>query len=71
MFICNVEIKNSSFQHLQADGAFEVMNRVDENYLLSFCDHQQNDWDVYYPSQDLRTIPVCRKILEFFLLRQT
>lgn len=45
MDLCGVKIRISTSHHPQTDGASEIMNRMVENYLRCYCDHQQDEWD--------------------------
>lgn len=45
MKLCNVQLKLSTTRHPQTDGSSEVMNRLVENYLRSYCSYPQDDWE--------------------------
>lgn len=45
MDLCDIQTKMSTSHHPQTDGSSEITNRMIENYLRCFCDHNQQDWD--------------------------
>lgn len=45
MRLCAVHLKMSTSHHPQTDGCSEITNRVVENFLRWFCNHNQTNWD--------------------------
>lgn len=45
MRLCDVQLKMASSHHPQTDGSSEITNRMIENYLRCFCNHNQDNWD--------------------------
>lgn len=46
MELSGLQLKMSSSNHPQTDGASEIMNRMVKNYLCCYCSYHQDDWDM-------------------------
>lgn len=45
MKLCEIKLKMSTSHHPQTDGCSEITNRMIENFLRCYCDHNQDSWD--------------------------
>lgn len=45
MRLCDVQLKMASSHHPQTYGSSKITNRIIDNYLRWFCDHNQQNWD--------------------------
>lgn len=47
-----MKLCRSSPGHPHTDDAYEVMNRVVQNYIRGYCEYKQGDWDTFFPAAE-------------------